>query len=45
MFLLGSIFGKLMEDAGAAASVAHWIVRRLGPERAAVAIVAGPAWC
>jgi len=40
MFLLGSIFGKLMEDAGAAASVAHWIVRRLGPERAAVAIVA-----
>jgi H+/gluconate symporter-like permease len=29
MFLLGSIFGKLMEDAGAAASVAHWIVRRV----------------
>lgn len=40
MFLLGSIFGKLMESAGAADSVAHWVTRRLGVERAALAVVA-----
>ena len=31
MFLLGSIFGKLMEDTGAADSVARWVVRGIGP--------------
>src|SRR5262245_28296048 len=40
MFLLGSIFGKLMEAAGAAESVAHWVTTRLGPQRAALAVVA-----
>jgi len=39
MFLLGSVFGKLMENAGAAESVAHWVVRRLGADRAALAVV------
>ena len=39
MFLLGSIFGKLMEAAGAADSVAHWVTRTLGPSRAAMAVV------
>ncbi len=43
MFLLGSIFGKLMEAAGAADSVAHWVTRRLGVQRAALAVVAACA--
>ena len=39
MFLLGSIFGKLMEDSGAAASVAHWILGKFGSQRAPLAVV------
>ena len=39
MFLLGSIFGKLMEDTGAADSVARWIVTGIGAQRAALAVV------
>jgi H+/gluconate symporter-like permease len=39
MFLLGSIFGKLMEDTGAADSVARWAIRGIGPQRAALAVV------
>lgn len=39
MFLLGSIFGKFMEDTGAADSVAGWITGKLGNRRAVLAIV------
>ncbi len=39
IFLLGSLFGKLMESSGGAESVAHWIIRRLGTARAALAVV------
>lgn len=39
MFLLGSIFGKLMEGTGAADSLAHWVVDKLGRGRAALAVV------
>ncbi len=39
VFLLGAIFGKLMEASGAAASVAHFVVERLGSRRAALAVV------
>lgn len=39
MFLLGAIFGKLMETTGAAASLSHWITGKLGMKRAALAIV------
>ncbi len=39
MFLLGSIFGKLMEHTGAADAVALAIVKRLGHTRAVLAIV------
>ncbi|MEX1198617.1 MAG: GntP family permease [Pseudohongiellaceae bacterium] len=39
MFLLGSIFGKFMEDTGAADSVAAWITHRLGRQRAVLAVV------
>ncbi len=43
MFLLGAVFGKLMEDSGAADSVARWITGHLGVQRAALAIVAACA--
>lgn len=39
MFLLGSIFGKVMEDSGAAESVSAWVVARLGMRRAVLAVV------
>ncbi len=39
MFLLGSIFGKLMEATGAADSLSHWITSRIGVKRAAIAVV------
>lgn len=39
MFLLGALFGKFMEDTGAADSVAKWIVDKLGFHRAVLAVV------
>lgn len=39
MFLLGSIFGKFMEDTGAADSVAAWIINKLGKRQAVLAVV------
>ena len=39
MFLLGSLFGKIMEASGAADSVARWIVQRLGARHAVLAVV------
>lgn len=43
MFLLGAIFGKLMEDSGAADSLAHWVVKRFGASKAILAVVAACA--
>ncbi|WP_286232941.1 GntP family permease [Thalassotalea sediminis] len=43
MFLLGSLFGKFMEDTGAADSVARYIVNKLGMKRAVFAVVAACA--
>jgi H+/gluconate symporter-like permease len=44
VFLLGAVFGKLMEDSGAARSVARAIATKLGPQQAIVAtILAGAA--
>mgnify|MGYP002789106768 FL=1 len=43
MFLLGALFGKLMEDCGAADSVSRWVTSRLGAKRAALAVVAACA--
>ena len=40
LFLLGAIFGKLMETSGAAGSIAAVIVRVLGPRRSILAVVA-----
>ena len=39
MFLLGSLFGKFMEDTGAADAVAKWIIDRLGRQHAVAAVV------
>lgn len=39
MFLLGSMFGKFMEDTGAADSVARWIISKLGRKQAVLAVV------
>ena len=39
IFLLGAIFGKLMEDSGAAKVIAHSIITALGIKHASLAIV------
>ncbi|WP_370642998.1 GntP family permease [Sporosarcina sp. ACRSM] len=43
MFLLGAVFGKVMEDSGAADAVAKWFVETLGMKYAVLAIVAACA--
>ena len=39
LFLLGALFGKLMEDSGAVASIASFVSERLGERRAILAVV------
>lgn len=39
MFVAGAIFGKVMEDSGAAESVSHWIVTKIGMKHAVLAVV------
>jgi len=39
LFLLGGVFGKLMDDSGAALSMARTITERLGETRAVMAVV------
>lgn len=43
MFLLGAIFGEVMGTSGAAASVAHWVIGRIGKHHAVLAVVAACA--
>src|SRR5690606_3857688 len=43
MFLLGAIFGEIMGASGAAASVAQWVIRRIGPGHAVLAVVTAAA--
>src|SRR5271169_6536559 len=38
-FLLGALFGKLMEDSGSVTSIAKFMTERLGHERAVLAVV------
>src|ERR1700724_4709793 len=33
LFLLGALFGKLMEDSGSVAAIASFMTRRVGPQR------------
>jgi len=42
-FMLGAIFGKIMDESGAARSIASWIAKVLGAKRAMLAIVLGCA--
>lgn len=39
LFLLGALFGKLMDDSGSARAIAQGIVDKVGPDRAVLAIV------
>ena len=39
LFLLGALFGKLMEDSGSVSAIADYMTERLGPERAVLAVV------
>jgi H+/gluconate symporter-like permease len=41
-FLLGALFGNLMEDGGSVATIVCWMTKRLGADRAMLA-VARPA--
>ncbi|KAB3533802.1 GntP family permease [Alkaliphilus serpentinus] len=41
VFMLGAVFGKVMDDSGAAKSVAHLIVRIIGKKYAILAVVVG----
>lgn len=43
MFLLGAVFGKVMEDSGAADSVSRFVVEKMGMKFAVLAIVAACA--
>lgn len=39
VFLLGAVFGKIMEESGAAQAIAHWIIEKMGAGKAIVAVV------
>src|SRR6476469_5332539 len=39
LFLLGALFGKLMEDSGSVSAIAAFVTQRLGPQRAVLAVV------
>ncbi|MGI9525039.1 MAG: GntP family permease [Hyphomicrobiaceae bacterium] len=39
LFLLGAVFGKLMDDSGSARAIADWVIGKLGGDRAILAVV------
>jgi H+/gluconate symporter-like permease len=39
LFLLGAIFGKLMDDSGSAQAIAQWAIRQFGQERSMLVVV------
>ena len=39
IFLLGALFGKLMEDSGSVSAIASFMAERLGPRRAVLSVV------
>ncbi len=39
LFLLGALFGKLMEDSGSVGAIAKFMTEKLGPQRAILAVV------
>jgi H+/gluconate symporter-like permease len=44
LFLLGALFGKLMEDSGSVAAIARFMTERLGPARAILTVVLAGAF-
>ncbi len=44
IFLLGALFGKLMEASGSVEAIAHYMQKKLGPSRAVLAIVLAGAF-
>src|SRR5262252_9722573 len=44
LFLLGALFGKLMEDSGSARAITHFVSERLGHRRAVLAVVLAGAF-
>lgn len=43
LFLLGALFGKLMDDSGSTAAIARFMTDTLGERRAVLAV--SSAWC
>ncbi len=43
LFLLGALFGKLMEDSGSVTAIADFMIERLGSKRSILAVVLGGA--
>src|SRR3974390_2975126 len=43
IFLLGALFGKLMENSGSVSSIADYMTEKLGKQRAILAVVLGGA--
>jgi H+/gluconate symporter-like permease len=43
LFLLGGVFGKLMDDSGSVAAIARFLTDRLGPGRAVLSVVLASA--
>ncbi|HKN31090.1 MAG TPA: GntP family permease [Roseiarcus sp.] len=43
LFLLGALFGKLMEDSGSVTAIADFMTQKLGAKRAILAVVLGGA--
>lgn len=39
LFMLGAIFGKVMEVSGAASSIAHWVTDLIGAKNACIAVI------
>jgi H+/gluconate symporter-like permease len=39
LFLLGALFGKLMDDSGSVSAIARFMTERMGPSRAMLAVV------
>jgi H+/gluconate symporter-like permease len=44
LFLLGALFGKLMEDSGSVAAIADFMTKRLGPQRTILTVVLAGAF-
>jgi H+/gluconate symporter-like permease len=44
IFLLGALFGKLMEDSGSVSAIATFMTERLGAKRAVLAVVLPGRW-